>query len=255
VTGQATRVQIETADEPLNGLLVRPRRAERGAILFGPAAGQSPESYAWLVDPLVEAGYSVLALYLRGVGSVGAGDVLGPVDQTDFLASLAYLRRQVGDSQGIAVGGHSLGAGLALMASADSPAPAACIALAPRVDWLEYMRWRREADSPIYEREVQRIGKGQHPEENEAPYYCRSAIYVAERITVPVFLLVGATDQMNPPDNVYRMGQRLRDTGNRDVTEVVVPECGHWFRNRAAERYEHETIVRQTLAWLEPRLG
>ena len=93
------------------------------------------QSWQPLVAPLLEAGYAVLAVDLRGHGETGGAADWALADQ-DTLAWIAWLRQLPGiDPARINLVGSSIGANLALRAAAADDDIETVLALSPGLDY------------------------------------------------------------------------------------------------------------------------
>jgi dienelactone hydrolase len=169
VEGYLTEVvTIPSGDIKLRALLGRPEGAgpfpayihNHGSMTFEQAHGRPwPTSIAegTLADTLARAGYVVLVLYRRGhKGSGGttstysgitsgsytdriATDIMrgAEAETGDVIAALEYLRAQpYVDGDRVAVGGHSLGGLVSVMAATRDRRFAALISMAGGIAWM-----------------------------------------------------------------------------------------------------------------------
>ena len=105
------------------------------AALLLPMRGSDRSAWEPLAARLQAAGYSVLAMDLRGYGATG-GQENWPLAQDDVRAMLVFLAGQGSISGGqIVVIGASIGANLGLNACADTPVCAAAVLLSPGLDY------------------------------------------------------------------------------------------------------------------------
>jgi pimeloyl-ACP methyl ester carboxylesterase len=92
-------------------------------------------SWQPLVNPLLAAGFNVLAVDLRGHGAT-AGDINWPKTLNDIQIWLNWLRTQpnvIGDN--IAIIGSSMGSNLALVGCANDPTCKTAIAISPGINY------------------------------------------------------------------------------------------------------------------------
>ena len=118
-----------------------PHRAAPGIILIHMLT-RSKEDWQDLAPRLVDAGFGVLALDLRGHGGSGGGgrtadgriDVSGMV--LDVKAARAFFNGRPETAAGrLAIVGASVGANLALLVAADDPAVRSLVLLSPGLDY------------------------------------------------------------------------------------------------------------------------
>jgi dipeptidyl aminopeptidase/acylaminoacyl peptidase len=226
----------------LRGLLARPEGAGpfpayvhvHGSMTATAANGRpwtrlAPGSH---LDALARDGFVVLLVARRGhLGSEGTtvtyhveDRLTGPVtpaaaffaglrtDSLDLLAAVEYLRRLPGvDAERVAVGGHSLGGLIAVMAATHEPRIRAVVSLAGGWTWTE---------------------RGQETSWS----YVSTAWRDAAKINGPVLIMWSRNDTMLGPDVGRDLEQRLRKAG-RPVSFVLFPPFesnGHYLFNREA---------------------
>jgi alpha-beta hydrolase superfamily lysophospholipase len=136
---QPQRVEITASDGwVLVGDLTLPAdTGETGApaVLLMHMYNDSRQAWADLVDPLLDAGYAVLAIDLRGHGDTG-GARDWELAQQDTQAWVDWLRTQPGvDPARISLIGGSIGSNLALRGMAADEAIVTAIALSPGLDY------------------------------------------------------------------------------------------------------------------------
>lgn len=101
--------------------------------------GSSRSAWEPLVPALVEAGYNVLNVDLRGHGETG-GDEDWEAAVGDVQTWADWLRQQSGvNSESLAMIGGSIGSNLALIGCANEPACLTAIALSPGLDYYGVM--------------------------------------------------------------------------------------------------------------------
>jgi len=105
------------------------------AVLLLHMLGSNRGSWSPLTPALLEAGYAVLAVDLRGHGETG-GEINWPAATTDVQSWLDWLRGQPAiQPDGISIIGASIGANLALIGCANDPDCVSAIALSPGLDY------------------------------------------------------------------------------------------------------------------------
>lgn len=123
------------------------------AVLHG--WGGNAETMLPLAGPLHRQGYAVLLFDARNHGLSDADSFASlPRFAEDLDRAVAWLGRQPGvDARRIAVVGHSVGAGAALLAAARRPTLAAVVSIAafahPRAMMMRWLAWRRIPYRPL----------------------------------------------------------------------------------------------------------
>ncbi len=93
-------------------------------------------SWRWVVGPLVDAGYHVLAVDLRGYGQTRGG-IDWSKAQIDTQTWLDWLAEQPGvRAESLLVMGSSMGANLALVGCAEAERCAGAVAIAPGLNYF-----------------------------------------------------------------------------------------------------------------------
>jgi dipeptidyl aminopeptidase/acylaminoacyl peptidase len=228
--------RIALAGTDLNALLFRPPDAASSApaILSHPGGGLRPEDYEWLHYPLAAAGFVVLALYQRGLGSgpdhVGpppSSDYAGPIQQNDALSALEAMAALDGvDSNRLGMVGHSLGAFITLIVASKTTKLRAVSALSTIDDTAEHMNRVKAFLPDIYERWGRFIGGT--PEENPEAHRVRSPLAHVRGITAAVQLVTGANDWALPSHESATLANALQAQGNQ-VDLVKLDGAGHFF--------------------------
>ncbi|MCG2795131.1 MAG: alpha/beta fold hydrolase, partial [Actinomycetia bacterium] len=112
-------------DEPvtISGLLMKPAEGVKGktpAVVFAHGITGSKEWYIQMTRPLVEEGFIVLSIDLRGHGGSSGHSTFGYDEVRNMWAAADYLRENVSevDPDNIVAAGHSLGGITATLAGA-----------------------------------------------------------------------------------------------------------------------------------------
>ncbi|HRF95664.1 MAG TPA: alpha/beta fold hydrolase [Aggregatilineales bacterium] len=131
-----TKVPVEL--EASDGLILMgdfyPQTEPSIAILLLHMNGSDRNGWSVLIPELQEAGYSVLAVDMRGFGKTG-GAKEWTLAQEDVQVWLDWLKLQENVS-GIAIVGASVGAGLGLIGCANDPDCQTVVALSPGEDFF-----------------------------------------------------------------------------------------------------------------------
>jgi alpha-beta hydrolase superfamily lysophospholipase len=120
----------------LSGMLYEAAARPAPAVVLVHMLGRSKDEWTRVAERLQDAGVTALAIDLRGhAGSAGNGSEL-PLMVGDVQAAVSWLAAQPGTrAGGLAIVGASLGANLAAIAAADSPAVRAIALLSPSLDY------------------------------------------------------------------------------------------------------------------------
>jgi alpha-beta hydrolase superfamily lysophospholipase len=206
-------VQFQTEDGlTLRGWLFRPRGSPRGLVvlLHGKDANRQHLSHA--AGRFVERGFAVLAYDQRGHGASDGSTI------TYGVREVPDLQRGL-DAVGIApvyVIGESLGAAVALRATARDPRIRGAVAAAAFSDLTTLIRERSpfaDDTTRVALAEAERAG-GFHAEDV-------SPARDAEHIEVPVLLLHGTEDTFIQPTHSYRIYEKLRGPKQLRLLEGV----------------------------------
>ncbi len=129
------RVQVAADDGlMLHGHYYTPFEGESPAVLLIHQLYTTSASWEPLIQPLIDAGYRVLSIDLRGYG-LTRGRINWRMAQQDTQIWLNWLYEQPGVGP-VFVMGSSMGANLALVACADAPRCRGSIALSPGLNYF-----------------------------------------------------------------------------------------------------------------------
>lgn len=205
--------------------------------------GKGYRPFREIADALARGGIAVLRMDDRGYGGSG-GDPNGTTADfaQDIRAGLAYLRTRAEiDSRRLALLGHSEGGVIAPLVALEEPDLAGLVLLAgtarPGRSILEFQlrnltmqdtayRGARR-DSALAAIPARIDSMASQPWLNFFLQYDPAA--TARRVTTPVLVLNGATDQQVTPDQVPELVAAFKQAGNRDVTSHVFPDLNHLF--------------------------
>lgn len=109
------------------------------AVVLLHMSGSNRTSWSELIPELVDAGYNVLAIDMRGHGDTG-GDIDWILAESDVQVLLDWLREQGSvQGEGIAIIGASIGSNLTLIGCANDADCVTAIALSPGLDYSGVM--------------------------------------------------------------------------------------------------------------------
>ncbi len=114
-----------------------PESGSAPAVLLLHMLGSNKESWGPLTPTLLDAGYAVLAVDMRGHGETG-GPVDWPKAEQDVQLWIDWLRTQPGvDMDRVSLVGASIGSNLALRGMANDPGVVTAVALSPGLDYRD----------------------------------------------------------------------------------------------------------------------
>ncbi len=137
-TVESQPVEVAAADSlALKGdYYALPGDTPHAAVLLMHQLGSHRRSWSDLIPALLDAGYNVLTVDLRGHGETG-GKVDWTAAQTDTRTWLSWLRQQPGvRAAAISIIGASIGSNLALVGCAADEQCVTAIALSPGLDYF-----------------------------------------------------------------------------------------------------------------------
>lgn len=131
---EETPVEVEATDAYIlkGGFYSQPEPSI--GILLLHMNGSDRSGWSPIIPHLLDAGYSVLAIDIRGFGKTGGVRSFGQA-QTDVQTWLDWLKSQENIS-GIAIMGASVGGGLGLIGCANDPDCLGVVALSPGEDFF-----------------------------------------------------------------------------------------------------------------------
>ena len=219
LTGYFTPALLSGAEPP--PLIVYPHG--------GPEA-RDVRNYGGDVQYFASRGFSVFQPNFRGssgygrqFAEAGHGEWAGAM-QTDIDDGIAHLiANGLADRDRICIVGFSYGGYAALAGATTTPDQFQCVAAAAGVfDLPAMLAWvSGDEDAEAY----WRAHIGAAIDRDEA-----SPRLVADRISIPVLLLHGETDQIVPAEQSQNMYEALQ-AENADVRLVLYPESGHNFEH------------------------
>ena len=223
-------------------------RGRAPAILVLPGRGRDFSGMEWLIKPLAQNGYAVLAIGYRGIPvRYYLTDVEDARNGITHLESLAYV-----DPARIGIFGHSRGGMAALMtaASGDKRVRSVVSTSAP-TDHFKSVEEKKFSAAHYPDRMRTR---GTPPDEDPEYYRSISAIYHASKMRdVPIFLIHGAADFLCFVDHSLNMYGALKVAGNRQARLEVIPGAGHFFE-RGFSGYLFDEVTKLVVPWFDDTL-
>jgi dipeptidyl aminopeptidase/acylaminoacyl peptidase len=242
-------VVYASEDGKVSGKIYRvPGRQPAAAIVVLPGRGRDFEGMQWLIKPLAQKGYVVMAIGYRGIPvRYYLKDVDDARNAITHLESLPYV-----DRSRIGLYGHSRGGMAALMtvASGDQRVRSVVSSSAP-TDHFKSVEAHRASAAHYPDRMRTRGGP---PEEDPEYYRSISPIYNAHRMAhVPILLIHGARDFLTYVDHAVNMYAALKVAGNRQARLEVIVGAGHFFE-RGFGGYAFDEVVGLTTSWFDETL-
>ena len=188
---EITDVTYKSEDGTLASKLYRSKdlRGRAPAILVLPGRGRDFSGLEWLIKPLAQSGYAVMAIGYRGIPvRYYRKDVEDTRNAITYLETVPYI-----DPSRIGIFGHSRGGMAALMtaASGDKRVRTVVSASAP-TDHFKSVEEKKFSAAHYPDRMRTRE---KPPDEDPDYYRSISAIYHASKIReIPIFLIHGAAD-------------------------------------------------------------
>jgi alpha-beta hydrolase superfamily lysophospholipase len=230
-------VDLEGAGVHLKGWRFRGEGpVKRGTVVYLHGIGDSRRSSPGIADHFVPAGYDVLAYDSRAHGeSEGDACTYGVYERQDLIKVLAHV-----ENRPIILLGVSLGAAVAVQATAETSDVAAVIAIAIFSDLRTVARER----APFFASQ-RNIADAFRIAEDEAKFRVDDAspLAAAPHIKVPELIIHGARDR----DTVPSHSQRVYDSLGGPKQIILVPGAGH-------DDALNGTVWRQMDAWLRATL-
>jgi dipeptidyl aminopeptidase/acylaminoacyl peptidase len=229
-------------------------------VLFEPAAGAGPRpslvlcpgrtgdirGLSWLAEPLAERGFRVC-------GITYPSDARYLVHDPDRVAAAAtWLNDQGLVADGwLGVAGHSRGGAAALLAAAQDTRIRAVAALSALSDNVSYMTALADYAPRRYAELL--AGRRAAPADDPAYYHAISAIRHVDALRrLPVLLVHGDADFLNPTDHSVWLHEALVQAGHRDARLELIPRAGHFYE-QAHGGYAHEQVATLVATWMAER--
>jgi alpha-beta hydrolase superfamily lysophospholipase len=199
-----------------------------------------------LADTLGRHGVAVLRMDDRGVGESG-GSFQGSTSAdfaNDIRDGVQWLRTRPGiDPRRVFLLGHSEGGLVAPMVAADDPTLAGIVLMAgPSKNGLDIVKFqqrfavehdtayaapaRRDSALRAAAAAVEQLGKS---DKWMGFFFSYDPLPTARRVTVPVLIVQGGSDQQVTAEQAPELGAAIRAGGNTDVTVTVFPDLNHLF--------------------------
>lgn len=214
-------------------------------VLVLPGRGRDFQGLEWLMKPLAQKGYVVMAIGYRGIPvRYYLKDVEDARNAITYLESLPYV-----DRARIGIFGHSRGGMAALMsaASGDKRIKSVVSASAP-TDHFKSVEEKKLSAAHYPDRMRTR---GTPPDEDPEYYRSISPIYHAGQMRdVPILLIHGAQDFLSFVDHSLNMYGALKVAGNRQAHIEVIVGAGHFYE-RGFGGNAYDEVVNLTTSWFD----
>ncbi len=247
---EITDVTYKSEDGTVASKLYRLKdlRARAPAIVVLPGRGRDFSGLEWLIKPLAQSGYAVMAIGYRGIPvRYYLKDVEDARNAITYLETVPYI-----DPSRIGIFGHSRGGMAALMtaASGDKRVRTVVAASAP-TDHFKSVEEKKFSAAHYPDRMRTRE---KPPDEDPDYYRSISAIYHASKMReVPIFLIHGAADFLCFVDHSLNMYGALKVAGNRQARIEVIPGAGHFFE-RGFDGYVFDEVTKLVVPWFDETL-
>lgn len=214
-------------------------------VLVLPGRGRDFQGLEWLIKPLAQKGYVVMAIGYRGIPvRYYLKDVEDARNAITYLESLPYVNRAR-----IGIFGHSRGGMAALMsaASGDKRIKAVVSASAP----TDHFKSVAEHSLSAAHYPDRMRTRGTPPDEDPEYYRSISAIYHAGQMKdVPILLIHGAQDFLTFVDHSLNMYGALKVAGNRQARLEVIVGAGHFYE-RGFGGNAYDEVINLTASWFD----
>lgn len=255
--GRSQIVEYQARDGlALSGYLTRPARAdpdEKPPLIIYPHGGPEVRdvmTFNYDVQMLVAQGYQVFQPNFRGSSGFGKrfADLgrrqWGRDMQSDVDDGFAHLvEAGLADADRACIAGGSYGGYVALAAATLTPELYQCaIAIAAPSDLVAQVKWdgkQEGRDSETYKYVVAHIG---HPRKDKDAMNAVSPAKLADRVTRPILLIHGKSDDIVPIEQSEIMAEALEKAG-KPHQFLVLEDSDHSYRSDADERKEYEAIL------------
>lgn len=247
---EITDVTYKSEDGTVASKLYRLKdlRGRAPAIVVLPGRGRDFSGLEWLIKPLAQSGYAVMAIGYRGIPvRYYLKDVEDARNAITYLETVPYI-----DPSRIGIFGHSRGGMAALMtaASGDKRVRTVVAASAP-TDHFKSVEEKKFSAAHYPDRMRTRE---KPPDEDPDYYRSISAIYHASKMReIPIFLIHGAADFLCFVDHSLNMYGALKVAGNRQARIEVIPGAGHFFE-RGFDGYVFDEVTKLVVPWFDDTL-
>jgi dipeptidyl aminopeptidase/acylaminoacyl peptidase len=244
---QIAEVAYKSGEGEVKGRIYRPKTISKlaPALVVLPGRGRDFRGMDWLVKPLAERGYVVLAIGYRGLPArYYLEDVEDALNAISYLEALSYV-----DRTRIGIYGHSRGGMAALMAAASGDTRIRSIAAAS-ASTDHFKNLEEKKGSAVHFPDRMRT-RGKPPEEDPEYYRAISPIYNAHKMAdVPILLVHGARDFLTFVDHSLNMYGALKVAGNRSARLEIIIGAGHFFE-RGSSGYAFDEVVEVVSTWFD----
>ena len=220
----------------------------RPGLVLCPGRTGDIQGLGWLAQPLAARGFQVCGITYPS----DARYVIHDPEQVAAAATWLVQQGLVRDDW-LAVAGFSRGGAVALLSAARDARFRAVAALSPLTDNVRYMCALREYAPRHYAMLLE--GRRAAPEEDPEYYRAISAIHhVDALLRVPVLLVHGDADFMNPYDHSVWLHEALLAAGHRRARLELIERAGHFYEQQHGG-YAHAHVAALVVAWLAEQAG
>ena len=150
-----------------------------------------------------------------------------PEAAADLNALLAWVRRSLGATRFVLVGGSMGGSSVLTYCALHPQDVAAAVAVCPAADLASYYAWLRRRDGGIHAEIADAIRTAYRgdPAQRRATYNAHSAVRNAVRLTMPLFVGAGTRDEIIPVSQTRRLAGALAEEDS--FAYVEAPDGDH----------------------------
>lgn len=195
----------------------------------------------WLAEPLAAQGFRVCGITYPPEARYLVHDP----EQVAAAATWLQAEGLVQDGR-LGVAGHSRGAAAALLSAARDARFRAVAALSPLTDNVRYMRALRDYAPRHYATLL--AGRRATPEEDPDYYRAISVLQHVSALRVPILLVHGEMDLVNPHDHSLWLYEALCAAGHPAVRLELIPSAGHFFE-QTHYGYAHAQVAALVSDW------
>ncbi len=211
----------------------------RGGVGENAKIGNQNFHSIYEMHKLASAGFVVLASQYRGTDGGEGIDEIGGADLRDVFNLVQLAKRlPFADTENMFAWGASRGAMMTLQAIRDGLPVKAAVVVGTPTDWNEMIKL-----NPRLAEELKKVWQN-FDERRDEHVKSRSVIYWADKIDVPLLILVGTDDRATPPRMSIGLAEKLAESGA--VYELTV-----YAKDDHLLSLNREDRLRRTIDWFQ----